>query len=64
MQVEQWLPFFDVGNMPGVAKEDVDLTADLDPGNIAATMNHGVLSVAIGKAERATPRKIKTAAAE
>ncbi len=83
-------------DMPGVAKENVDLTvdkemliivgkaepeqtgepvyretyvgdyqrqfslaADLDPGNITATMNQGVLTVQIGKAERAKPRKVK-----
>ncbi len=87
-------------DMPGVAKENVDLTidkdmltivgkadpeqtaeavyretyvgdyqrqfslaADLDPANITATMSHGVLTVEIGKTERAKPRKIKIEAA-
>jgi HSP20 family molecular chaperone IbpA len=36
--------------------------ADMDPNNIAATMNDGVLTVAIGKAEQAKPKKIKIAA--
>jgi len=86
-------------DMPGVAKENVDLTVDkdmliivgkaepeqagesvyretyvgdyqrqfslagdLDPAKIAATMNHGVLTVEIGKAERAKPKKIQIAA--
>jgi len=88
-------------DMPGVAKENVDLTVDkdmltivgkagpeqggdavyretnvgdyqrqfslstdLDPGNITATMNHGVLTVQIGKAERAKPRKIRIETAQ
>jgi len=88
-------------DMPGVAKDDVDLTidkdtltifgkaepeqageavyretyvgdyqrqfsltADLDPANITATMNHGVLTVQIGKAEKAKPRKIKIEASQ
>ena len=87
-------------DMPGVAKENVDITVDkdtlivigraepeekgsavyretnvgdyqrqftlspdLDPNNITATMNDGVLVVAIGKAEQAKPRKVKIAAA-
>jgi len=88
-------------DMPGVAKENVDLTidkdmltivgkaepeqageavyretyvgdyqrqfslsADLDPANITASMNHGVLTVRIGKAERAKPRKVKVEATQ
>ncbi|MGE5296691.1 MAG: Hsp20/alpha crystallin family protein [Solirubrobacterales bacterium] len=39
------------------------LTADVDPNNVAATMNHGVLTVKIGKAEQVKPRKVKIAAA-
>ena len=39
------------------------LTADVDPSNVTATMNHGVLTVSIGKAERVKPKKIKIAAA-
>ncbi len=87
-------------DMPGVAKEDVDLTvdketltivgktqpeesgepvyretyvgdyqrqftltADVDPNNVTATMNHGVLTVKIGKAAQVKPRKVKIAAA-
>ena len=38
------------------------LTADVDPANVTAAMNHGVLTVSIGKAERAKPKKIKIAA--
>lgn len=38
------------------------LTADVDAGNITATMSHGVLTVSIGKAERIKPKKIKIAA--
>jgi HSP20 family protein len=87
-------------DMPGVAKEDVDLTvdketltivgktqpevageavyretyigdyqrqftltADVDPNKVTAAMNHGVLTVKIGKAEQVKPRKVKIAAA-
>ncbi|RPJ27273.1 MAG: Hsp20/alpha crystallin family protein [Planctomycetaceae bacterium] len=87
-------------DMPGVAKENVDITVDkdtltivgkaepeeagnlvyretyvgdyrrqftlstdMDPNNIAATMSDGVLTVAIGKAERSKPRKVQIAAA-
>jgi len=39
------------------------LTADVDPNNVTATMNHGVLTVKIGKAEQVKPKKIKIAAA-
>jgi len=38
------------------------LTADVDPANVTATMNHRVLTVRIGKAEQAKPRKIQIAA--
>ena len=87
-------------DMPGVAKENLDITADkdtltiisrgepeeggnavyrethvadyrrqftlspdLDPNNVTATMNDGILVVAIGKSEQAKPRKVKVAAA-
>lgn len=87
-------------DMPGVAKEDVDLTvdketltivgkaqpetggepvyretyvgdyqrqftltADVDPNSVTAAMNHGVLTVKIGKAAQVKPRKVKIAAA-
>jgi HSP20 family molecular chaperone IbpA len=48
----------------GDYRRQFTLTADVDPGNVAATMHHGVLTVRIGKAERAKPRKIRIAAAE
>ena len=88
-------------DMPGVAKESVDITvdkdmltvvgradpeepgevvyrethigdyqrqftlsSDVDPQKISATMNAGVLTVEIGKAERARPRKIEITAAQ
>jgi HSP20 family protein len=87
-------------DMPGVAKENVDITVDkdmltiigraepeeagtavyrethvgdyrrqftlsgdMDPNNIAATMNDGVLTVAVGKAQKAKPRKVQIATA-
>jgi len=43
----------------GDYQRQFSLTADLDPGNITAKMNHGVLTVQIGKAARAKPRKVK-----
>ena len=48
----------------GDYQRQFSLTADLDPGNITAKMNHGVLTVQIGKAERAKPRKVKIEAAQ
>lgn len=48
----------------GDYKRQFSLTADLDPANIVATMNHGVLTVQIGKAEKAKPRKIKIEVAQ
>jgi len=47
----------------GDYRRQFTLTADVDPNNITATMNHGVLTVRIGKAEQAKPRKIQIAAA-
>lgn len=88
-------------DMPGVSKENVDVTADkdmltiigkaepeesgqavyreayvgdyrrqftlsrdVDINSISATMKDGVLSVRVGKAEQAKPRKIEIAAAQ
>jgi len=48
----------------GDYQRQFSLTADLDPANITATMNHGVLTVQIGKAEKAKPRKIKIEATQ
>lgn len=48
----------------GDYKRQLSLTADLDPANITATMHHGVLTVQIGKAEKAKPRKIKIEATQ
>lgn len=48
----------------GDYKRQFSLTADLDPANITATMHHGVLTVQIGKAEKAKPRKIKIEATQ
>jgi len=39
------------------------LTTDVDSNNITATMNSGVLTVQIGKAERVKPKKVQIAAA-
>ncbi len=87
-------------DMPGVAKENVDITVDkdtltiigkaepeepgnpvyretyvgdyrrqftlstdMDPNNIAATISDGVLTVTVGKAQQAKPRKVQIAAA-
>ena len=47
----------------GDYRRQFTLSADMDPNKIEATMNHGVLTVAIGKAERAKPRKVQIAAA-
>jgi len=47
----------------GDYRRQFTLTADVDPNHITATMNHGVLTVKIGKAEQARPRKIQIAAA-
>jgi len=38
----------------GDYRRQFSLTTDLDPGNITAMMNQGVLTVQIGKAERAS----------
>jgi len=87
-------------DMPGVAKDDVDITidkdmlsitgraqpeeagesvyretyvgdyrrqftlsADVDPNDVSAAMKDGVLTVTVGKAKAAKPKKIKIAAA-
>jgi len=87
-------------DMPGVAKENVDITVDketltiigkaepeetgtavyrethvgdyrrqftlsgdMDPNNIAAIMSDGVLTVTVGKAAKAKPRRVQIAAA-
>jgi HSP20 family molecular chaperone IbpA len=42
----------------GDYRRQFTLSADLDPNTITATMNAGVLTLEIGKAERAKPRKI------
>ena len=47
----------------GDYRRQFTLSADMDPNKIEATMNHGVLTVAIGKAARAKPRKVQIAAA-
>jgi len=47
----------------GDYRRQFTLSADVDPDNITAEMNNGVLTVAIGKAERAKPKRVKIAAA-
>jgi len=77
MFVDRWFPFFDVGKAEpeqegnavyretyvGDYRRQFTLSADVDPSNITAEMNNGVLTVAIGKAEKAKPKKVKIAAA-
>ncbi|MBN1506940.1 MAG: Hsp20/alpha crystallin family protein [Sedimentisphaerales bacterium] len=46
----------------GDYRRQFTLSADVDPDNITAEMNNGVLTVAIGKAEKAKPKKVKIAA--
>lgn len=48
----------------GDYRRQFTLSTDMDPNSIAATMNDGVLTVAIGKAQRAKPRKVQIAAAK
>ncbi|MEN6427181.1 MAG: Hsp20/alpha crystallin family protein [Phycisphaerales bacterium] len=43
----------------GDYQRQFSLSADLDPARITAAMSHGVLTVQIGRAEKARPRKIK-----
>ncbi len=47
----------------GDYRRQFKLSTDMDPDNIVATVTDGVLTVAIGKAEQAKPRKVKIAAA-
>jgi len=47
----------------GDYRRQFTLSTDMDPDNIAATMTDGILTVAIGKAEQAKPRKVQIAAA-
>ncbi len=47
----------------GDYRRQFTLTTDVDPNHITATMNHGVLTVRIGKAEQTKPKKIPIAAA-
>ena len=47
----------------GDYRRQFTLSTDMDPDNIAATMTDGALTVAIGKAEQAKPRKVQIAAA-
>ncbi len=46
----------------GDYRRQFTLTADADPDHVTAVMNDGVLTVTIGKAERAKPKKIRIAA--
>jgi HSP20 family molecular chaperone IbpA len=48
----------------GDYRRQFTLSSDVDPQKISATMNAGVLTVEIGKAERARPRKIEITAAQ
>jgi len=47
----------------GDYRQQFTLSTDMDPDNITATMTDGILTVAIGKAEQAKPRKVQIAAA-
>jgi HSP20 family protein len=47
----------------GDYRRQFTLSTDMDPNNVAAAMSNGVLTVAIGKAEQAKPRKVQIAAA-
>lgn len=47
----------------GDYRRQFTLSTDMDPNNIAATMTDGVLTVTVGKAEQAKPRKVQIAAA-
>jgi HSP20 family molecular chaperone IbpA len=46
----------------GPYRRQFTLSSDLDPNHIAATMADGVLTVEVGKAEQAKPRKIEVTA--
>jgi HSP20 family protein len=46
----------------GDYRRQFTLTADADPDHVTAVMNDGVLTVTIGKAERAKPKKIQISA--
>lgn len=48
----------------GHYRRQFTLSGDLDPNDITATMNNGVLTVEVGKAEQAKPRRIEIAAAK
>ncbi len=46
----------------GDYRRQFTLSTDMDPNSIAAAMTDGVLTVAIGKAQQAKPRKVQIAA--
>lgn len=48
----------------GDYRRQFTLTADVDPNNVTAAMNDGVLTVTIGKAERVRPKKIRITTAQ
>jgi HSP20 family protein len=48
----------------GDYRRQFTLAADVDPEKITAVMNDGVLTVTIGKAERAKPKRIEITAAQ
>lgn len=48
----------------GDYRRQFTLTGDVDPDRIMAAMNNGVLTVEIGKAEQAKPKKIEIAVAK
>jgi len=47
----------------GDYRRQFTLSTDLDPDSVTATMNNGVLTLTIGKAKEAKPKKIQIAAA-
>jgi len=47
----------------GDYRRQFTLSTDLDPDSVTATMSNGVLTLTIGKAKEAKPRKIQIAAA-
>ena len=48
----------------GDYRREFTLTADVDPNDVSASMKDGVLTVTVGKAKAAKPKKVRITAAK